>query len=517
MKAAPPAVRFHLPTSIRTVLATLGLALAYAAVMFASNSSYSIIDDEALTTSIAEHPVTSTIRSLLAASYPDEHPPFSDILLHGWLLLTHSSFFALRIFANLFYIGSTLVLALAARKLSGSKAYWAVILLAFLWPFAYQYGRIAGWYSVAIFLLSALTLAYTAILADRNRWAWFTFAILSVLLIWTNYFSVVLLLLFCADLLIFHRSIARRHISAIAFTAVAVIVSFLPLLKEVLSLSAGHLDLYGASPIKSALLLAGYPIYATFASVAIAPWYLPLSIPVAIGSVALVISVFFSPGRRWMVYFTVALLLLILTQLLTVKRITFLLPWFFLSVALAVAQPNRRNSLVAASATALVIACGFTAIASGRHYATSNLLEPWQQVARMVAHDARNGATVFSVNPPFFFNLDDQLGVLSDLQVSDGPYLGADLYRKHGYAILDARFPLDQANTLRGKVVMVLGSGTFDDVTALNLLNDALSARCRVLGQFNSTPDPALAWKQRYTRGVPILAYRVRVIWYDCG
>lgn len=484
--------------------------------MLVSNTRYSIIDDEALTTSIAEHPVISTIRSVLTASYPDEHPPFSDILLHGWLLLTHSSFFALRIFANLFYIASTVVLGLAARRISGSRAYWAVLLLAFLWPFAYHYGRIAGWYTVAIFLLSALTLAYTAILADRNGRQWFIFGTISVLLIWTNYFSVVLLLLFCADLLIFHRSIARRHISAIAFTTVAVILSFLPLLNEVFSLSAEHVKSYGASPLRNALALAGYPIYAIFASVAIAPWYLPLSIPVAIGSVALVISVFFSPGRRWMIYFSIALVLLILTQLLTVKRITFLLPWFFLAIGLAVAQPNRRNSLVAGSAAALIIGCGFAAIASGHHYATSNLLEPWQQVARIVADDARNGATVISVNPPFFFNLDDQLGVLSDLQVSDGPYVGADVYRRRGYTILDAGFPLDQANTLRGKVVIVLGSGTFDDVTALNLLNDALSARCRVLGRFNSTPDPALAWKQRYTRGVPILAYRVRVIWYDC-
>jgi hypothetical protein len=58
------------------------------------------------------------------------------------LLLTHYSFFALRIFANLFYIGSITTTSFAAAKLAGSRAYWFTLLVGFAWPFAWQYGRI---------------------------------------------------------------------------------------------------------------------------------------------------------------------------------------------------------------------------------------------------------------------------------------------------------------------------------------------------------------------------------------
>ena len=517
MKAATPSDLPPSRTRLHIVLVTTIVALAYAAAMIFTNTRFTLLDDESLIIAAAEHPVLPTIKLFLTGRGQHEHPPFSDILLHEWLLLTNSNLFALRIFANLFYIGSSLALALAAGKLSGTRAYWTTLLLTFLWPFAFQYGRITGWYCVAMFLLACTTLAYIGILADRNRWAWFAFAILSVLLVWTNYFGVILLLLLCADLLLFHPALARKHRTAVASTIVIIAASFLSLIRAALSpLENANLLKSNASTLKTELLSAGYSVYCVFASAAIAPWYWPFSIPVAIGSITLLIAVWYSKGRRWLGYFGITLLLLAATQHLTIKRIIFLLPWFFLAIGIATAERKSKHALVATCSSALLIACGLAAIASGRHYATTNLREPWEQISRVVARDARSGATLISDNVPFFLYSDYQLGLVSDLHVSDGPDLGVDVYRRHGYSILDTDLQVSQSNALHGKVVMVLGSSTFDDVAAIELLNDSLATRCRKTGEFRGAPDPAFSWKKQFTRDVPTLAYRSRVIWYDC-
>ena len=155
-------------------------------------------------------------------------------------------------------------------------------------------------------------------------------------------------------------------------------------------------------------------------------------------------------------------------------------------------------------------------ILSGGHYATTNLYEPWDKVARVVAGDARQGATIVSENFPFFFYLDYELGVQADTQSARGPYLGETIYRSHGY---DVRQPDDWqawAGSLHGKVVLVDGSGGMDEVLEESALNDTLRLRCTTLGEYYATPDPAAEWKARFVKGAPILGYRTSVIWYDC-
>jgi hypothetical protein len=517
MKPASPTRPLPSRARLRTALVTSALAVAYAGIMILTNSRFTLLDDESLIIAIAAHPVLPTLKLFLNGGWQHEHPPFSDVLLHGWLLLTHWSFFTLRLFANLFYIGSSVALAIAAGKSAGQKAYWAALLASFLWPFAFQYGRITGWYSVSMFLLSGATLAYTVLLTEHGRWPWFAFGILSVLLVWTNYFGVVLLVLFCANLLIFHFEVARRHFGKIATIGALVAISFIPLLRASLaSLESAPTDPNDPFALKAALVSAAYSIYCTFASVAIAPWYLPLSVPIAIATVALLVSVWFSQGRRWLAYFFTCVLLLASTQHLTIKRITFLLPWFFLALGMGFANRNRRLAQVTAFGSMVIIAAGFIGIVSGKHYFAANFCEPWEHVARLVAQNARDGASVISNNEPFFLYLDEHLGLLSDLQIADGPDLGADLYRKHHYSIFDTDFPPPRANTLHGKVVIVIGSGTYDDVNAMDVLNREVADRCQTTGDFHAALDPALAWKKRFTRNVPLLAYRSHVIWYEC-
>jgi len=133
-----------------------------------------------------------------------------------------------------------------------------------------------------------------------------------------------------------------------------------------------------------------------------------------------------------------------------------------------------------------------------------------------VAQDARRGATVVSVNPPFFLYLDYQLGLESDTGSADAAFLGEDLYGSQGYTILQPDDWQAWAGKLHGKVVLVNGSGVLEEVEEQAALNDALSLRCKVQGQYHAAPDPAALWKARFVKDAPTFAYRTNVIWFDC-
>jgi hypothetical protein len=137
-------------------------------------------------------------------------------------------------------------------------------------------------------------------------------------------------------------------------------------------------------------------------------------------------------------------------------------------------------------------------------------------VAGMVAADARNGATIISENPPFFLYLNYQLGLQTMTQSANSSDLGKDLYHANGYTILDPEETGKTATSLHGKIVLVNGSGELEDVEAMDALKDALKIRCSTLGAYHSAPDPAFAWKKRFTADVPVLTYRTDVTWFDC-
>jgi hypothetical protein len=241
-----------------------------------------------------------------------------------------------------------------------------------------------------------------------------------------------------------------------------------------------------------------------------------LCIPIVLAIVALFFAMWFSPGRRWLIYFLVAMALLQLSGHMNIKRVLFLMPWLFLAMAVAAFSDGARYPKAARSAIAVTVLVGWIGIVSGKHYATTNLYEPWGQVARVVADDARQGATVVSENFSFFFYLDYQLGLQAETQAAPGSFLGEPVYQTHGYTILEPKdWPMWAPRHL-GKVVLVNGSALDEDVQLENAIDRDLHARCRMLGEYRAAPDPAAAWKQRMVKGAAVLPYRVDVIWYDC-
>ena len=500
-------------------LGTLGLVALYAAVLVCTNTRFTMLDDESNSIAIAGRTLTRGLLPFLIGSdvYRELHPPETEILWHVWMAATHHSFFLVRVLANVFFIGALLFTAGTAGRLAGRQAYWCTLLLGMAWPFAFQYGRIAGWYTLSTFLVSLLTWIYVQLLEDRDasRWVWFAAA--SVVLLWSNYFGLVFLALLLADMVIIHREVFVRRRRQVALTAVVVAAAFAPLVRVALSDAWGFI---GANPSKLSVArevaVVGYPVFAMAGSGAVAPWFWPLSVPVALAGIALTLATWHSDGRRWLLYGMAGMLAMDIARVFDVKRVLIFLPWLFLATGISLCKNETRWMRIGCGAVAVMILAGWIGIASGQHEATTNLHEPWAQVARVVAEDARHGATVISENPPFFFYMDYALGLQGEMQAADGADLGKDLYRAHGYTILDPDETAQQAQPQHGRVVLVNGSGVFADVEAMRKLQESFSLRCAQQGEYRAAPDPALPWKQRFIPDVPLLEYRADVTWFDC-
>jgi len=76
-----------------------------------------------------------------------------------------------------------------------------------------------------------------------------------------------------------------------------------------------------------------------------------------------------------------------------------------------------------------------------------------------------------------------------------------------GYKILQPDDWQQMAESLRGKVVVVNGSGIMDQVQWTNALDARLTQRCKVLGEYKAAPDPSLLLKREFTKDIPTLTY----------
>lgn len=503
---------------VRAMILTAAIIAGYAVIMFVTNSRFTILDDESTIVAVAGHPIAPTVSLFLFGKGQHEHPPLSDIFLHLWLIATHYSFFALRIFANLFFISAMLLTALSAKRIAGRRAYWTTLGVGLVWPFAFQYGRITGWYCVTMFFISLVTWLYIKVTEGGGVRTWLLLALASMALVWSNYFGIAILVLLVVDLLAFHRDVARENLRPLLMSVAAVAMSILPLVSIVLrdlavkaAPASSHLNW------KNDIAVIGYPTFSIFGSVAVAPWFLPLSIPVFAATIALFVSLWFSPARKWLVYFGLSLVLLQLSGHMNVKRVLFLTPWLFLGIGVAAFGDTCHYRKLTWAAIATLVAVGWIGIVSGRHYSTTNLYEPWRDVAQTVAGDALRGATVISESPPFFFYLDYALKLQGETKSATGPYLGEEIYGSRGYRILYSSEPDRIAGALTGKVVLVNGSALGPVVEQTNTLNRRLLQDCRMEGEYHATPDPSAAFKRTLVQDYAALNYRVNVNWYDCG
>lgn len=361
-------------------------------------------------------------------------------------------------------------------------------------------------------LISLLTWIYLLIVENSQSYLlWSGFAAVAVLAVWTNYAVLAILLLLLVDLLWFHRRLAREKARTLLAVAVVVTASCVPLLRLIFG------SAHDATVWRDLVGIVGYPVFSLFGSAAIAPWYWALSIPVALCALALSLCAWFSPGRKWMVYFVLLLAALLLSGHMDEKRILFIMSWFFLAIGLAVSSSDLRVSRIAQGAVLGLLLLGWTGIVSGKHYATTNLLEPWPQAASEVAGDMRQGRpTVISDTPVFFLYLDYQLGLQADPAPKVMYSRGTPFYASHGYSVYSAVDALPLADRFHGEIILARGTSQRDDVWAIDQLTSIYRHRCTLLKEYKAAPDPALEWKKRFATTAPALAFRVDVYWFDC-
>src|SRR3954470_839861 len=153
--------------ALLTALPLIVLAVALAA----TNGHFNILDDEVVMLNAAETPAAETLHAFAAGVGQHEHPPFADLLLHGWWSIVPGSLFWLRLPFILCYVAAFAVLAVLTRRLVGSRAAVALAWLALISPFGFHFGHLLGWSSVAFLMVAVLTYCYARWL-EENALPW---------------------------------------------------------------------------------------------------------------------------------------------------------------------------------------------------------------------------------------------------------------------------------------------------------------------------------------------------------
>ena len=101
------------------------MAIALAALgvtLMVTNPWFTAVDDEIAIVDVAANPAWQTIKLFLSGGGQHEHPPLSDLILHGWLWLTNGNSQWLRLPSVIFYLLGIWFLVRAARRIGGDRA-----------------------------------------------------------------------------------------------------------------------------------------------------------------------------------------------------------------------------------------------------------------------------------------------------------------------------------------------------------------------------------------------------------
>jgi hypothetical protein len=497
------------------ILKVLAALLLLGAAMVAADSHFTFLDDEAVILMAADKPVTETIKVFLTEKGEHEHPPLADILLHFWLPVGRTNPHWLRLPSVLFYLTGLLALTAAAWRLAGRSAGWALLGIFLLWPFGFQFGRLAGWYSLAFLLVNLLTLGYLRLLRQPAMREWFLFGVPAVLLVYTNYFGWAVIGCLALDYMLRHRRRDRLSLKALTVFLLGVFLLFTPLLRAFLEEFQSSSDIMW--PLSSKVYFGAYNFYCLFVSESVAPWCWPLSVPV---SLAILLAIGLSFGliakevRYFLAYFVLLYLMMTFLGIDTTKRLLFTSPWLLLGIACALASHHhKRSRRLLATCLGVIAAVGWFGILTRRYYASPHFLEPWPQVADLASHAIQQGNVVVANHPVFFFYLDYSLARAdhSDPSASrDGPPRWPQnprLYKVDDWG--------GSGHPTRSTILFVRGRSNA-------YLNDTIAAQswldnhCSLQEETRLIPDVGYLLRSRYLPGGNIDAYRIYISRYRC-
>ncbi len=513
----PPRQRTPNEISLQIVpLLLLGIGLVM------TNTSVTIIDDEATILSDAASPLRTTLGLFFSGRGQLGHPPLYDILLHFWLRWTAGNFSYLRIPSILFFLAGLFLLGRASRRFSGLSGGIAVTGIAIswlgvLWPFGFLFGRLAAWYSFSFFLVAGLTLSYFKYLENQTARRWTVMFLFCAALVWTNYFGWAILGCLALDQFLRWRAKeSTAPLKIILGTAALVCLCFLPLLPAFrMDLSRAINFHQRALPI---LANAALNVFSLFVSQSVALWYWRLSVPAGLAilfCVGLAAWWLPRPARRFLYYGAFLIVAMALIGILDAKYLFLLSPWVLLPVAVAIETAKPRWATFGLAAALLLIGgIGWYGIYTRRYYSEPRFIEPWQEIAGDTVAQIRTGATVIADQPSFLFYLTYILRVPQE----NGPW------RYEGSLPVSVKYPqvfnseawLAAGHAMAGKMILVRGAGTGESKS----LDDAVKLLDQSCGSISSRlrmRDEGYAWKQRFFPRLIEPQWRIEIREYDCN
>lgn len=509
--APKPGFLQHVGTETRLCL----ILVAFGAILVASNQWFTQVDDEVAILDAAGKPALETMKLFLHGGVQHEHPPLSDLILHGWLRLTNGNTHLLRLPSIVFYLLGAWCLLLAARRMAGDRAGDCTLILLLLWPYGFHVERLAGWFALTFFLISLLTLTYLKYVERPSPKTWMPMVLCALALIYTNYFGWALLAFVGFDLL-WRFAWNMRKWLLLSATGVFLIATSVPIM------AAFRTELHTRSePAQTGLAIAMgiYNIYCLFVSESVAPWiWVPgIAAGLAITCALLLVLLYARPAeRRFFFYFAALLAAMSVMQIATAERMLMISPWLILAIGttLATASLPAARRLLAGSLI-LVGLIGWYGIFARNLYAAPRWVEPWGQVARQAAEVAQNGGIVIGNSPSFFFYLTYLMP--STNPVTNGNYVGllpvsvraTNVYTPEEWTA--AGEPTSQT------VVLFDGLGFGVPGPSMGELRATLSARCKTVSEQDLVHDTGAKWKQGYQPTTGHRAWRIEIVTYACA
>ena len=481
--------------------------LVLAAALFLTNPWFTFHDDEIGIVEVADLPVLHTLSLFFRGYGYHKHPVLSDLILHGWMVVTKAGLPWLRLPFILFFVAGLWFLTRVARMAAGPVAGRALIWIGALWPYGFHYGRLAGWYTLTFFLTSLLTWAYFRFLQSPSYRLWSLTLVAGVALLYTNYFGWAIVACLAADWQL-RRGHPRPHGWHILDrtplgTLILLGLAFLPLLPAFFALLFTP-PVPGRGFLRTAVY-AGYDLYLLFVSEAAAPWIPWVGISVGgciVLCLALVAFAARGEGRRFFLYFLCLMTGMALLRILTHDRAISIAPWLLLSLAVTLASiKNQAGRRCLVGALSVIAGIGWLGIVTGRYYAAPTSRAPWQAVAQQSATNLRQGAEVIGDNLPFFFYLTYALQA-----PPEGSSAPASAWRFIGTLPGGVRYPgvydpiqwFSEGRPVRPVTILVRGVPMLTPVQASEQTEKWLDQSCRLLQLGPRLADPNFALKERH-------------------
>ena len=491
------------------------MLVAFGAILMASNPWFTPVDDEIAIIDIAARPAFATLKLFLRGGGQHEHPPLSDLILHGWLWLTHGNIHLLRLPSIVFYLLGAWFLAQAACRMAGERARNYTLLLVLLWPYGFHLGRLAGWYSFTFLLVTLLTLAYLKYAERPSPRTWMPVVLCALALVYTNYFGWALLGCLGLDLLLRFTQEKRTWLLLLA-TGAFLIVASLPIMRAFFTELHGRAE---HAPTGSAIATGIYNLYCLFVSESVAPWFSAPGVAAGLAIACAFLLVFVyaeSAKRRFLLYFAALLAVMTFMQIATTRRLLMISPWLILAIGTTLATVTRASARrLLAGSLVLVAAIGWYGIFSRKLYAAPHWIEPWDQVARQAAEVAANGGIVIGNNPSFFFYLTYFTPATSP--ATSGNFAGILPSSVRAPNIYSPQEWMDAGAPTRPVVMVFDGLSFAVPGPSMEEIRASLSSRCQPAGEEDLVRDTGARWKQQYQPTTGQRVWRIRVNSYECS